>query len=478
MGTWDHVKQLRLLASVTASDGVRQQFTTLVRLRRLRQVPAAEGRGARVGRRMDRLLARPHRRGLRPHVHRHARTARSTSPATTSGNGCGSRAIPTSEPSPRSPNGSAPTASCGRRTFPTPTTPRSTSPISTRSPARSTSPRGGSSSATTHARSTASACEQRNAPMTGDDLTPLTRGQERLLEELSPFELKTRLLAMASSARMEHRGTLLDAGRGNPNWIATAPREAFFALGEFALTEARRDWDEPGLAGMPRSEGSRRALRRLARRPHGPAGRRAPRPGRRVRRGHAASTPTTSCTSSSTGSSAITTPARTACCVHAERIVHDYLVAEMCAGCAPEAPFDLFAVEGGTAAMCYIFDSLAANYLLGPGDTVALMVPGVHALPRDPAPRRATATRSSSCTPTSCDARRHAHVAVPRHRDRQARRPGHQGLFVVNPSNPPSVMLAPATTERIVEIVAHREPRPDDRHRRRVRHLRARASAR
>lgn len=29
MGTWDNVKQLRLLASVTASDGVRHQFTTL-----------------------------------------------------------------------------------------------------------------------------------------------------------------------------------------------------------------------------------------------------------------------------------------------------------------------------------------------------------------------------------------------------------------------------------------------------------------
>lgn len=29
MGDWQHVKQLRLLASVTASDGVRQQFTTL-----------------------------------------------------------------------------------------------------------------------------------------------------------------------------------------------------------------------------------------------------------------------------------------------------------------------------------------------------------------------------------------------------------------------------------------------------------------
>lgn len=29
MGTWENVKQLRLLASVAASDGVRQQFTTL-----------------------------------------------------------------------------------------------------------------------------------------------------------------------------------------------------------------------------------------------------------------------------------------------------------------------------------------------------------------------------------------------------------------------------------------------------------------
>jgi hypothetical protein len=41
-----------------------------VRLRRVRPVPRAEGAGARVGRRLDRLLARPDRRRLRPHVHR------------------------------------------------------------------------------------------------------------------------------------------------------------------------------------------------------------------------------------------------------------------------------------------------------------------------------------------------------------------------------------------------------------------------
>ena len=58
-----------------------------------------------------------------------------------------------------------------------------------------------------------------------------------------------------------------------------------------------------------------------------------------------------------------------------ERIVHEYLVQEMCAGRPPAGKFDIFAVEGGTAAMCYIFDSLMLNNLLHRGDTIALGVP-------------------------------------------------------------------------------------------------------
>ena len=41
----------------------------------------------------------------------------------------------------------------------------------------------------------------------------------------------------------------------------------------------------------------------------------------------------------------------------------------------PAGKFDLYAVEGGTAAMCYIFKSLKANRLLRPGDTIALGTP-------------------------------------------------------------------------------------------------------
>ena len=54
------------------------------------------------------------------------------------------------------------------------------------------------------------------------------------LSKLSPFELKDTLIKLASS---DASRTMLNAGRGNPNFLATRPREAFFRLGEFALAE-------------------------------------------------------------------------------------------------------------------------------------------------------------------------------------------------------------------------------------------------
>ena len=47
---------------------------------------------------------------------------------------------------------------------------------------------------------------------------------EKKYEALSPFELKDKLIAMAKSPQVK---TMLNAGRGNPNWVATRPREAF-----------------------------------------------------------------------------------------------------------------------------------------------------------------------------------------------------------------------------------------------------------
>ena len=41
----------------------------------------------------------------------------------------------------------------------------------------------------------------------------------------------------------------------------------------------------------------------------------------------------------------------------------------------PKGKFNIYAVEGGTAAMCYIFKSLKANRILNQGDTIALGTP-------------------------------------------------------------------------------------------------------
>ena len=56
-------------------------------------------------------------------------------------------------------------------------------------------------------------------------------------------------------------------------------------------------------------------------------------------------------------------------------IVREYLQWAMCGEPRPAGTFDLYAVEGGTAAMCYLFKSLKANRLLNPGDTIALATP-------------------------------------------------------------------------------------------------------
>ena len=59
-------------------------------------------------------------------------------------------------------------------------------------------------------------------------------------ETLGPFEIKDFLAKVATKAAEQSATTYLNAGRGNPNWVATEPRDAFFLLGQFALSEARR----------------------------------------------------------------------------------------------------------------------------------------------------------------------------------------------------------------------------------------------
>src|SRR3984885_4752484 len=72
--------------------------------------------------------------------------------------------------------------------------------------------------------------------------------------KLSPFELKDNLIAIASS---DAQRLMLNAGRGNPNFLATLPRWAFLSLGDFALREAERSYSylDSGFGGLPEHDG-------------------------------------------------------------------------------------------------------------------------------------------------------------------------------------------------------------------------------
>ncbi len=83
----------------------------------------------------------------------------------------------------------------------------------------------------------------------------VTREYEKKMSEISPFELKNILIELADESARKSTHIMLNAGRGNPNWISTVPREAFFLLGQFALEECLRETelaDEmAGAAGVP-----------------------------------------------------------------------------------------------------------------------------------------------------------------------------------------------------------------------------------
>ena len=198
----------------------------------------------------------------------------------------------------------------------------------------------------------------------------------REYETLSPFEIKDFLAKAALKATKSASMAYLNAGRGNPNWIATEPREAFFLLGQFAILESKRTMELPaGVGGMPKPAGVADRLEGWLRGHRDMPG--APFLEKMVpwtvkRFGFEPDKFVHELVDSIIGDNY---PVPDRMLVHNEQIVHEYLQWAMCGTPRPNGKFKLYAVEGGTAAMCYIFKSMKANRLLNPGDTIALGVP-------------------------------------------------------------------------------------------------------
>jgi aspartate 4-decarboxylase len=272
---------------------------------------------------------------------------------------------------------------------------------------------------------------------------------------LSPFQLKDNLIQWARDFSHHKAAThqFLDAGRGNPNWVATTPRESFFLLGQFALKESKRILDEPDLGGMPHAEGSADRLRAFLKGAEGAGadllGRALDYAGERL--GFDLDDFVHELVDGIVGDNY---PVPDRMLEHAEKVVGKYLEKTMYAGRPPAGKFDLFAVEGGTAAMCYVFKSLVANRVLKRGDTIALGTPIFTPYVEMPTLDE-FAFETIRVEQSEMSDGRHA-WQYPAAEIAKLEDPRVKAFFVVNPSNPASVAIRQETTDRIVDLVRHK----------------------
>jgi aspartate 4-decarboxylase len=278
------------------------------------------------------------------------------------------------------------------------------------------------------------------------------------LAQLSPFQLKDELIHYAKDQSESKSAThkFLNAGRGNPNWIATTPREAFFLLGEFALQEARLTRDDGSLAGMPGRAGAAGRLRAFLDTTGSSAG------AALLRNGLDYAISTLGFDADAFAHELVDAiigdnyPEPDRMLVHAEKVVRRYLAKTMCDERPPAGTFDVFAVEGGTAAMCYVFKSLVENRLLARGDTIALGAPIF--TPYIELPRlRDYAFQTVEVQQTAMADGRHTWQYTDAEIAKLAD-PRVKAFFLVNPSNPASFAMDSATQQRIVDLVRHKRP--------------------
>ncbi len=284
-----------------------------------------------------------------------------------------------------------------------------------------------------------------------------SRRRQKALSRLSPFELKDTLIRLATDATRAGTATMLNAGRGNPNWIATEPREGFFLLGHFALGESRRVRDDKILAGMPARAGIGQRLLAFLDAHHGQPGAAFLRGVYRYGVEHKAFDADAFVHELADAIVGDNYPVPDRMLVHTERIVHDYLVKELCDGRPPAGRFELFATEGGTAAMCYAFDSLMQNGLLRRGDTIAILLPIFTPYVEIPRLDRFAFT----VVPVNASATRGDGSHTWHFPDTELDKLGNPKIKLmvcVHPSNPPSVALSASEFQRIVSTVRRRNP--------------------
>lgn len=277
--------------------------------------------------------------------------------------------------------------------------------------------------------------------MEGTEITQET--EKQLKTELGAFDITAHQREIAKTNDGGY--PVLDAGRGNPNWINTQSRYAFTRLMNWAISESELTFQEGDMAGQAKKEGIGERFD-AAMNPEDETD------GFLI-------TAVDYCTNTLGLDKDVLLkeladavigcyyPMPSRCLPCTETILNAYLQSVLYNGAALAEDTQIFPTEGGTAAMVYIFDSLSHNRLLNKGDRIAiatqiftpyLQIPNVN---------------DYDLVTVDVTASEDLNWDIPEKELAKLEDPSIKAFFLVNPSNPASHALSENSLERLVKIV-------------------------
>ena len=265
----------------------------------------------------------------------------------------------------------------------------------------------------------------------------------QLEEELGAFEITANQRELARNNEAGY--PVLDAGRGNPNWINTQARYAFTRFMDFSTQECELDMSEGSMAGHAKQEGI----------------------GDRF---DAAMDP-----ENETDAFLINAidycinelgldkdsllkelsdavigdyyPSPSRCLPGIETILNGYLQSTLYHGENLAEDTLVFPTEGGSAAMVYIFEALSHNRILKPGDEIAIATPIFTPYLQIPS------VKDYGLVSIDVTSKEEDNWDISEKELAKLEDPSVKAFFLVNPSNPASHALSGDTLKRLEQVV-------------------------
>ncbi|WP_051305727.1 bifunctional aspartate transaminase/aspartate 4-decarboxylase [Desulfogranum mediterraneum] len=272
------------------------------------------------------------------------------------------------------------------------------------------------------------------------------------LEQESPFEIKNLLIKKAQDACHRAEDTVLNAGRGNPNFLNTGVRHSFALLTQIAAEMAEQD-------SAIRDVGYRQDKNGMAKRLRASIARKQGQPGADLL-GQAIDYAFQEVELDADelafqlvdGIQADFYPDPPRIFPVTEQIVGKYLDRVVFSNAPPQGKFHLFATEGATAAMIYIFNSLRENMILNPGDKVAIVTPVFSPYLELPL------LDDYGLKTVYIEGKEELGWQIPDSEVAKLKDPAVKALYMVNPTNPTSVSLNADTVRRMAGTIRSHNP--------------------